>query len=225
MAGSLDPPSPIRVLVVDDHPVIRGVLRLAFESAPNLEVAGECGTAEAAVEICRAERPDVMVVEMELPDQDGVALIRRIREDGYRGKVIVLTTRNDGATILECLRAGVDGYLEKAHGLRTIGSSVMRVVMGERVIDPELEQVAVMELGRFARRAREGSEIAALLTPREAEILRFVSEGLTMRQIASRLAISPRTVETHVAKLYRKLGVRTRLQAVAKAVQLGLIDL
>ena len=93
------------------------------------------------------------------------------------------------------------------------------------MIAPELEQAAVLELGSLARQAREGSEMRASLTPREHEILLMVSQGLTMQQAGSRLGISPRTVETHVAKLYRKLGVRTRVQAVARAAQLGLIDL
>jgi len=102
---------------------------------------------------------------------------------------------------------------------------IRRVADGERVIAPELERAAVAALGSLARQAREGSEMRASLTPREHEILLMVSRGLTMQQAGSRLGISPRTVETHVAKLYRKLGVRTRVQAVARAAQLGLIDL
>ena len=90
---------------------------------------------------------------------------------------------------------------------------------------PDLEQAAVMALGSFARKAREGSEMEASLTPREQEILVMVSDGFTMQQVGTRLGISPRTVETHVAKLYRKLGVRTRVQAVSRAAQLGLIEL
>jgi DNA-binding NarL/FixJ family response regulator len=106
-----------------------------------------------------------------------------------------------------------------------VGEAVSRIAAGERLIDPELEQAAVMALGEFARHAREGSQVQATLTPREHQILLMVSDGSTMQQVASRLGISPRTVETHVAKLYRKLGVRTRVQAVARAAQLGLIDL
>ena len=90
---------------------------------------------------------------------------------------------------------------------------------------PEVEQIAVSELGKFARMAREGSEVRASLTPREHEVLVMLSTGLTMRQMANRLGISPRTVETHVAKLYRKLDVRTRVQAASRAVSLGLVDL
>jgi DNA-binding NarL/FixJ family response regulator len=106
-----------------------------------------------------------------------------------------------------------------------MGDAIRRTAAGERMIDAQVEQAAVAELGRFARRTREGAEVAALLTPRELEILTLLADGLTMRQVARRLAISARTVETHVAKIYRKLGVRTRVQAVARAASIGLIKL
>ena len=109
--------------------------------------------------------------------------------------------------------------------LSAVGAAVRTVVDGGRAIDPASEQAAVAALGRLAQQAREGSEVEAALTPREHEILTLVSRGLTTRQIGGRLGISPRTVETHVSKLYRKLGVRTRVQAVARAAHLGLIEL
>ena len=141
------------------------------------------------------------------------------------GAIVVLTDRTDGSVVLGALRLGVEGYLVKASALSTVGPQIRRVLAGERVISPEIEQIAVTELGRFARLAREGSEVRASLTPREHEILVLISRGLTMRQMATRLGISPRTVETHVAKLYRKLEVRTRIQAVSRAVSLGLVEL
>lgn len=218
-------PQPVRVLVVDQHPVIRGVVRIACEAGDRLEVAGEATGAVEAVSVCASTKPDVVVIDVELPEGGGVEAIRRMRAGGFRGKVIVLTEVTTGEAVLECLRLGVSGYLEKAGGLRTIGSSILRVSLGERLIDPSLEQAAVMQLGKFARVAREGSEVAATLTPRELEILRYISDGLTMASIGKRLGISPRTVESHVGKLYRKLAVRSRVQAVSRAVSLGLIDL
>jgi DNA-binding NarL/FixJ family response regulator len=139
--------------------------------------------------------------------------------------VVAVSERTDGSTVLDAMRHGVDAYLVKPDGLRRIGDAIRRVLNGERVIDPALEQAAVLELGRFARQARESSEVVGSLTPREREILELLAEGLTMRQIGRRLSISPRTVETHVAKLYRKLAVRTRVQAIARAASLGLIEL
>jgi DNA-binding NarL/FixJ family response regulator len=216
---------PVRVLIADEHPVIRGVIRLACESTIGIQVVGECGdgaeTLRAAIELA----PDIVVIDLELPDIDGVEVIRDLGAKGFSGAILVVTERTDGATVLECLRLGVNGFTDKVTAIRTIAGKIRAVARGERRVDADLEQAAVMELGRFARQAREGSEVAASLTPREHEVLEMISRGLTMRQIATRLHISPRTVETHVAKLYRKLAVRTRVQAVARAASLGLIDL
>ncbi len=219
----IDPP--VRVLVVDTHPVLRGVIRMACSSTDDLMVVAEAADVAGAVEACTKHGPDVLVLDLDLPDGDGTAAIRGIQELGLTARVLVLTDRTHGAAVLECLRLGVQGYVDKATGIRTIATAIRKIARGERVIDPALEQAAVMELGRFARRARLGSEMASSLTPRELQILDMVSAGLTMRQIATRLGISPRTVESHVAKLYRKLGVRSRVQAVARAAALGLIDL
>jgi DNA-binding NarL/FixJ family response regulator len=218
-------PRPVRVLVVDEHPVIRGVVRIACESGERLEVAGEAADAVEAVSECIHTKPDVVVIDVELPEGGGVEAIRRMRAGGFAGKVIVLTEVTTGEAVLECLRLGVSAYLGKATSLRSIGSCILRVSLGERLIEPAFEQAAVMQLGKFARVSREGSEVEAALTPRELEILRFISEGLTLASIGNRLGISPRTVESHVGKLYRKLAVNTRVQAVSRAVSLGLIDL
>jgi len=169
--------------------------------------------------------PDLAVVDLDLPDVDGPDLLRSLRAGGFTGHVVAVSERSDGSTVLGAMRQGVDAYLVKPDGLRRIGDAIRRVRDGERVIDPSLEQAAVLELGRFARHARESSEVVGTLTPREREILGLLAEGLTMQQIGRRLSISPRTVETHVAKLYRKLAVRTRVQAIARAASLGLIEL
>lgn len=221
-----DPTHPlVRVLVVDPHPVLRGVIRAACSSTDDLIVVAEAADVAGAVEACTQHAPDVLVLDLDLPDGDGTSVIRAVHALDQSARVLILTDRSQGAAVLECLRLGVQGYVDKATGIRTIATAIRKIARGERVIDHELEQSAVMELGRFARRARLGSEMAASLTPRELQILELVSGGLTMRQIATRLGISPRTVESHVAKLYRKLGVRSRVQAVARAAALGLIDL
>lgn len=221
--GAID--RPVRVLVVDSHPVLRGVVRMACGSTADLEVVAEAGGVAQAIEAAAASDPDVVVLDLELSDGDGTDVIRELQSMGSTARALVLTDRTNGAAVLACLRLGVAGFVDKSTGIRTIGTAIRRVGRGERVIDRELEQAAVMELGRFARQSREGAEMAASLTRRELEILELISSGLTMRQVATRLGISPRTVETHVAKLYRKLAVRTRVQAVARAASLGLIDL
>jgi len=213
-----------RVVIAGGHPVIRGVVRLSCADAGGLEIVGEAEDVVRAVELCRALDPDVLVVDVD-GDEDAAGAIARLRGDAVDTPIVVLSDRTDGTSVLTALRLGVRGFVGKNDGLRSVGSVIRRVADGERVIAPELERAAVAALGSLARQAREGSEMRASLTPREHEILLMVSRGLTMQQAGSRLGISPRTVETHVAKLYRKLGVRTRVQAVARAAQLGLIDL
>jgi DNA-binding NarL/FixJ family response regulator len=217
--------SPARVLVVGGHPVILGVVRLACDALPNVQIVAEAGDGPAAVAAATSLMPELAVIDLDLPGTDGVDVLRSLRDQGFRGLVVVVSERADGATVLSAMRLGVDAYLIKPDGLRRIGDAIRRVLDGERVIDPTLEQAAVLELGRFARQARESSEIDASLTSREREILELLAEGLTMQQIGRRLDISPRTVETHVANLYRKLAVRSRVQAVSRAASLGLIEL
>jgi DNA-binding NarL/FixJ family response regulator len=213
-----------RVVIAGSHPVLREAVRRSCDAIAGVEVVGEVEDLDALLEVCHAERPDVLVLDDELVGVDGPEALRLAREHGVAAGVLMISDRTDGASVLGALKLGVRGYLDKANGFRGVGAAVRIVAAGERVIGPELEQAAVVALGSFARNAREGSEVHASLTPREHEILAMVSTGSTMQQVARSLGISPRTVETHVAKLYRKLGVRTRVQAVARAAQLGLID-
>ena len=215
----------IRVLVIGGHPVIRGVVRLACESLEGFELERELSSVGEGMALTPDGFPDLLVLDLDLPDGDGLELLTALRERGYTGRLLVLSDRHDGATVLGALRSDADGYLTKSEGLRGLSEAMERIAAGERVISPELQQLAVAELGRFARRAREGAQAQSVLTPRELEVLALLADGLTMQQIGRRLGISPRTVETHVSKLYRKLDVRSRVQAVSKAASLGLIDL
>jgi DNA-binding NarL/FixJ family response regulator len=225
-ASGMGPAANVRVLVVEDHPVLRGVVRLACEHTQGLELAGEVGTGDEAVEACRTLRPDVIVLDLALPGQlQGLDVARAVRAEGIPARILVLTGRTDEQGVFDAIRAGADGYLEKTAGVRFIADALLRVGAGERVFTPQQERIAVVELGRLARQAREASGVRALLTERELEILELVSQGLTVKQVATRVGLSPRTVETHIAKLYRKLGVRNRVQAVSRAAALGLVEL
>ena len=179
-----------------------------------------------AVAAATSLTPELAVIDLDLPGTDGVDMSCDRCET--RASTVWSSWCRSEPTVPRCwsaMRLGVDAYLIKPDGLRRIGDAIRRVLDGERAIDPALEQAAVLELGRFARQARESSEIDASLTSREREILELLAEGLTMQQIGRRLDISPRTVETHVANLYRKLAVRSRVQAVSRAASLGLIEL
>jgi DNA-binding NarL/FixJ family response regulator len=215
-----------RVLVVEDHAVIRSVIRVACENAPGLELVGECVDGASALEACRTLLPDVVLLDLSLPGElQGLDVAREIRAEALPVRILVLTGRSDEGAVFESVRAGVDGYVEKTAGVRFVAEALERVSHGERVFSPGQERVAIAELGRLARRTRESSGVRATITARELQILEHVSLGLTMKQVASRLGVSPRTVEAHLAKLYRKLGARNRVQALSRAASLGLIEI
>ncbi|HEX5936917.1 MAG TPA: response regulator transcription factor [Actinomycetota bacterium] len=215
---------PVRAVVAAEHPLLRGVIEAACREV-DVAVVSAVDTAAATLAACRSSRPDLLILDLDLPDADGLGVLAELGDGDRPGAVLVLSDHADGEVVLRSLRLGARGYVTKAEGLRDLAETLRRVVAGERAIAPALEQDAVLALGRFVRRAREGAEVAAVLTAREQQVLELLSDGRTMRQIATRLGISPRTVETHVAKLYRKLGVRTRVQAVSRAATLGLVEL
>ena len=213
----------VRAVVVAAHRTVRAVIELACREA-GVTVVDRAETAAAATAACRSSSPDLLILDLDLPDADGFRVLTDL-DDARPRAVLVLADRADGDLVLQALRLGARGYVTKAEGLRDLVTTIQRVLGGERVMTPALEKDAMGALGRMARRAREGADVDAGLTPRERQILELLSGGLTIGQIASRLGISPRTVETHVAKLYRKLGVRTRVQAISRAATLGLVDL
>jgi DNA-binding NarL/FixJ family response regulator len=221
----MDPPpsETYRIAIAGDQPVVRGAVRLGCESVEGLEVIDDSPIPPDLVEHCRRLGPDVLVLDVD-GAEDAPGALRDLRDGEPSISVVVLSERTDGPSVLEAMRSGVAGYLSKADALHRVGPAILSVSHGERYVDPSLERAAVDALGAFASRARTRSVVEASLTPREQEILVMISEGLTMHQVGTRLGISPRTVETHVAKLYRKLGVRTRVHAVARASELGLLD-
>ncbi len=211
------------VLIVSAHPVIEQMVRAAAEAAGSTQVRTVAfGTDLAAI----ADDPaSIVVVDVDGDGRSGLRRLRDVSETLPQARPVVLSDRAEGPQILAAMRMGAWAVVRKPDGLRELSAILIRVVAGERVLPPDLERSALAELGRFAQRAREGSSVEATITQREREILTLLSEGFTTQQAGRRLGISPRTVEAHVAKLYRKLSVRTRLQAIARAVSLGLIRL
>ena len=214
-----------RVVVVEDHEVIRGVIRLACEHSPGLVLVAEVEDGELALEVCRREDPDVLLLDLVLPGEvQGVDVARTLRAEGNPVRILVMSARSDDATVFESVRAGADGFLDKSEGVRSIADALERVARGETVFSPQQERAAVSELGRLAKRSRAVAGAKAVLTRRELEILEHLALGLTVKQVATRLGLSPRTVDTHLAKVYRKLRVRNRVQAISRATSLNLID-
>jgi DNA-binding NarL/FixJ family response regulator len=215
----------VRVVTVDDHPVIRDVVRLACSGHPRLEVVGEAASGREALEVCLRERPDVLVLDLILPDFDGFEVVRRLRMQGVDPKVLVVSARTDEGALFEARRLDIAGYLEKTAFAQRVAEAIEAVADGQRVFGAEQDRAAVERLGAMVREARERSRVVGALTRRELEVLHLAALGLTNGQMATRLGISARTVESHLAGLFRKLGARTRAEAVARALALGLLEM
>jgi DNA-binding NarL/FixJ family response regulator len=220
--------APATVLIAEGDPAFHELIRAECERSPELQVAAEFSDAGGAVvwwERHPIRLPDIVALDLSIPGADGLELARRLLEDAPDTSILGIADVVDDRLVLECLRAGVAGLVERVAGPERLSAALAALACGESGFDPEQERAALRQLGRVARQAREYSDVAASITPRELEVLGLISEGLSTRQVASRLNLSPKTVETHIAKLYRKLGARTRVQALSRAVALGLIDL
>ena len=211
----------IDLFVFESDPVLEGVIRLAAAAAEGVGDVTVVTTID--VETWSALRPTIVVLD--LAGGSDLSAVAAIVDHAPLARVVVLSDRDDGPLVLEAMRRGVYGFVRKPDGLHELAETLTRIAAGEHVVPPELERSAVDELRRFARQAHAASVVETSITAREREILALAAEGFTTHQIGRRLGISPRTVEAHIAKLYRKLGVKTRLQAVARAATLGLIDL
>ncbi|MEW2296468.1 response regulator transcription factor [Streptomyces sp. NPDC006743] len=215
--------APIRVLVCDDQMLVRTGLVTIIGAQPDMEVAGECGDGRTGVELARAVRPDVVVMDIRMPVLDGLEATRLLAGAGvaHPVKVLVVTTFNLDEYVYEALRAGASGFLLKdappdrlLHGIRTVAT-------GAALLDPEVTRRLV---GRYAARIRpaEGTSRDIPLTPRELEVLRLIADGLSNSEIAAALVISQETVKTFVSRILAKLQLRDRVQAVVYAYRHGL---
>jgi DNA-binding NarL/FixJ family response regulator len=216
---------PMRVLIVDDHPMVRQVIRIACEERPALQVVGEAGFGAEAIDRCLELEPDVLVLDLGLPDIDGTEVIRQLKATGSPVHILVITGRDDRATILNVLKEGAEGYLEKTGSIDRIGAAIEAVGSGTHVFSVEQRRGLQEEIGDIARRTREAAKAASTLSRRERQTLALISEGMTTRQMARLLQVSERTVESHISSLYQKLGVRTRVQALHRGAGLGLVEL
>ena len=209
----------IRILIVDDHPVVRTGLRGMFETDPGFIVAGEAANGDEAVAQTATERPDVVLMDLQMPVLDGVEATRRIRQSPGAPPVLVLTTYDSDSQILRAIEAGASGYILKDAPLETLFAAVRSVVGGGSPLDPT---VAARLLGRLGGNVGGGQEA---LTGRELDVVRLVARGSSNREIARDLRISEATVKTHLLHIFEKLGVADRTSAVTTAIRRGLIEL
>lgn len=201
----------MRILIVDDHAVVRTGLRTLLESRAGMEVVGEAGSAAEAVERARATRPDLVLMDVRLPDESGVEACRRIRAAIPQTKVLMLTSYSDDEAVFSSVMAGASGYLLKQIDVDKLYQAISRVEKGESLLDSEMTRT-VMERVKAVCEGAPGREIDAL-TSREKEILSLIAEGMTNREIAERVYLSEKTVRNYVSSILQKLGVAHRTQA------------
>lgn len=214
-AGMLRNGERIRVFVVEDHRMFAEALVSMLAQQPGIEVVGSAGTAQAAIAETQRLLPSVVVMDYRLPDADGTAAARAIRDQSPQVKVLILTASAEESLLREVIRAGCSGIVTKGRSMVDLVHAVRAAAAGETVIAPAL-------LDRLVTPAH--SEAGAdLLTEREIEVLRLAAEGLDTREISLRLDISLHTVRNHLQSCIRKLGVHTRTQAVSAAIRRGIV--
>ncbi|MGW0231031.1 response regulator [Actinopolymorpha singaporensis] len=218
--------TPVRVLLVDDQPLLRTGFRMILESEPDIAVVGEAGDGQKAVTEARALQPDVVLMDIRMPRMDGVEATRLITgtERGGTVRVLVLTTFDLDEYVVDALRAGASGFLLKDVPPEDLADAIRIVARGEAVVAPTVTRRL---LDRFATvlpsTSRESAQELAHLTEREREVLRLMSRGMSNAEIAGELYVSETTVKTHVGNVLAKLGLRDRVQAVVFAYESGLV--
>jgi len=211
---------PVRVLVADDHPVVRAGLRALLSAEPGLTVVAEAGSGEETVLMARQHQPDVVLMDLRMPGAGGLTAIRQLSADQPGVRVVVLTTYDSDADILPAVEAGAAGYLLKDTPRDTLVGAIFAAARGETVLAPSVA-------GRLVNRLRaappEAPATRETLSARETEVLMLAGRGLTNAQIGRELFVSEATVKTHLLRAYAKLGVSSRTAAVTRARELGVL--
>jgi DNA-binding NarL/FixJ family response regulator len=213
----------IRVLLVDDQALVRSGFRLILETREDFEVVGEAADGREAVELARRERPDVILMDVRMPNVDGIEATRRIVDGGSEARIVVLTTFDADEYVYDAIRAGASGFLLKDVRPTDLIEAIRLIADGNALLGPTVTRRLLDRLADVAPRAEVETAAMRSLTVREREILRLLANGLSNAEIAERLYLGETTVKTHVSSVLRKLGVRDRVQAVIVAFDVGLV--
>jgi DNA-binding NarL/FixJ family response regulator len=215
----------IRALVVDDQEVVRAGFSALLDTQPDIAVAASAANGTEAVRLAVEHRPDVVLMDVRMPEMDGIEATRRIcaaaGDDGPR--ILILTTFDLDEYVYDALQAGASGFLLKDVPAETLFEAVRVISAGDALLAPTITRRLIAEFARLRPRQQIRPNELDVLTPRETEILGLVAEGLSNREIASRLVLSDETVKTHVSHVLSKLGLRDRAQAVVAAYESGLV--
>ncbi|MEV7569025.1 response regulator transcription factor [Streptomyces tanashiensis] len=211
--------TPTKVFLVDDHEVVRRGLRDLIDDEPDMEVAGEASTADEALARGPALRPDVAVLDVRLPDGDGITVCRELRSRMPDLACLMLTSFDDEDALIDAIMAGAAGYVLKQIKGSDLVSAVRTVATGQSMLDPATTARLMRSLREPETAKAQEDERLAMLSERERAVLELIGEGLTNRQIAKRLYLSEKTVKNHISRLLGKLGVERRVQAAVIAAQ------
>jgi RNA polymerase sigma factor (sigma-70 family) len=208
-----------RVLLADDHNLVRAGVRKILEAHREVEVVGEVGDGESALRALESTRADVLVLDLTMPGTDGFEVLERAKAAHPELKILVLTMHASPEYVARAVREGADGYLLKDSAVQDLMTAIEAVMQGKSYFSPPIQK----DLGEILRAERTRQRLLDQLTEREREVLRLVAEGLSTKEIASRLAISTRTVETHRAHLMRKLGLKSVARLTQFAIREGML--
>jgi two-component system nitrate/nitrite response regulator NarL len=210
--------TPVRALVADDHPLYRdGLVRILRQEA-TIEVIAEAADGRTALDQLRELQPDVAVLDLGLPHVDGLAIIDTLRREGRKTRALLISAKDDSATVYRAIGAGADGYLSKSSGADEIVWAVLAVARGDTWISASLQTGLAGEI-----RMRRPVDQRPMLSARELEVLRLVADGLSATEIGERLHLARTTIRTHLQHIYEKFGVSDRTSAVAHAMRHGLL--
>lgn len=211
----------IKILIADDHLIIRQGLRLILETERDFELVGEASDGAEAVRLCSQLKPDVVLMDLRMPNMDGLTAIEKLHVEQPDIAVVILTTFNEDALLYRGLQAGARGYLLKDTDRSTLFNTIRAAARGETLLKPEIMSRLLSQANKTT--ADSKSTEAINLTDRELEVLKSVARGERSKEVAMQLGISERTVKAHLASIYNKLGVDSRAAAIAVAAQIGLL--
>lgn len=219
------PPAAVRILVADDHQVVRAGFAALLDTQPDFTVIGTASDGTEAVRICRELHPDVVLMDVRMPGMDGIEATRQLASSGAgRPRILILTTFDLDEYVYDALCAGASGFLLKDVTAEHLFDAVRVIAAGEALLAPTVTRRLISEFALLRPKpAAPATAALAMLTPRETQVLRLVAEGLSNPEIAVRLVVTDETVKTHVSRVLSKLGLRDRTQAVVTAYESGLV--